>query len=348
MANFPTPQFVNASDHQGSLDCVDPPIDPTLNPLSDQTPKLPNPPDCVDPPIDPTLNTLSDQTPKLPDPLDPLVLSKCLDFLKSHGQKAVEPLIDKESKKSPSESQKDVAEDVEMLDSDVGVKKSSSDSQKDLVEDVEMLDLNVGVMKSSSGSQKDVVVDVEMVDIGMKKLSSGSQKDVVVDVQMVDIGVKKSLSEEEDESTNFELKNSASRSSGAEVVGASQELVLESFEDDQEFDPKIAENESESDASEDDQADPPKQSSSDLSDEEEGENEIGIESQKPLLASNLSLILAEPFELRRSSRNAAKKNMPNLKLPTPLKLSNIKRKPTLKRGPILLQASVWINLYSEN
>jgi len=294
LANFPTPQFVNASDHQGSLDCVDPPIDPTLNPLSDQTPKLPNPPDCVDPPIDPTLNTLSDQTPKLPDPLDPLVLSKCLDFLKSHGQKAVEPLIDKESKKSPSESQKDVAEDVEMLDSDVGVKKSSSDSQKDLVEDVEMLDLNVGVMKSSSSSQKDVVVDVEMVDIGVKKSSSGSQKDVVV------------------------------------------------------VDPKIAENESESDASEDDQADPQKQSSSDLSDEEEGENEIGIESQKPLLASDLSLILAEPFELRRSSRNAAKKNMPNLKLPTPLKLSNIKRKPTLKRGPILLQASVWINLYSEN
>ena len=153
---------------------------------------------------------------------------------------------------------------------------------------------------------------------------------------MVDAGMKNSSSGEADEDANGEEEVNP-----PDVQKDAVDSEEGSSEDERDLDPDSAEKGSLSDSSEDEQVDPPKESSYDSLGEEQVDNAVDVQSKKTLLDSDLSSLLDEPFQPRRSSRNAAKKNTLSLKLFTskPPKPS-IKRKPALKSFPILPLASV--------
>jgi hypothetical protein len=206
------------------------------------------------------------------------------------------------------------------------------------VEDVDPLNV-VEPEKTSSGSQRDSIGDLQTVDVD----------DVDPPIEDVDMdgltradpinllqlqGRNDSTQVEDVDPLNVVEPEKTSSGSQRDAIGDLQTVDVDAVDppiEDVDMDAS-SEEEGRDDSSQKDMVVEPlvtkqllSESSSDSSSEEEAVD---------------GTLLAEPFEPRRSSRNTAKKNQLSLKLRTPPKSYNVKRKPALKKGPILLEASV--------
>lgn len=217
----------------------------------------------------------------------------------------VEPMLGVGSKK-PEEGS---SEDEDVVEPMVGVvsKKLDEGSSKENDESDRVLNVE-------SEKLPDILLevgdeDVLMIDVESRKTSEDRLKDVDGGVKSQEVKSMKPLSD-----------LSEDKEKGEPMFGfRSTKLSSDSLQEKEKGDPIMA-----------------IESSLDSLHVEDSSPMIGVESE-PM---DMSATLAEPFELRRSSRKAALKNKPSQKLVTNRKFSSGKTKPASKNVDILLEVSL--------